>query len=65
MTLLLTSLLLLIPLSLNAQTTCYKKGHSHVCNVITDEGEVQITECYWIGDNKFCSINNEPTTQVY
>ena len=56
--------LLLIPLLL-LQASCYKMGHSHVCNDVTDEGEIQITECYWIGDNKFCSINNGPTTQVY
>ena len=42
--------LLLIPLLL-LQASCYKMGHSHVCNDVTDEGEIQITECYWIGDN--------------
>ena len=32
---------------------------------VTDEGEVQITECYWIGDSKFCRINNEDLRRVY
>ena len=65
MKLLLISLLLFISLPLNAQTSCYKKGHSHVCTDVTDKGEVQITECYWIGDNKFCKIDNEDYRRVY
>ena len=65
MKLLLIPLLLFISFPLNAQTSCYKKGHSHVCTDVTDEGEINITECYWMGDSKFCRINNGDLRRVY
>ncbi len=48
-----------------AQPDCYVLGQSSFCNSVNQKGQLQVTECYWMSDNKFCRIDDGELNRVY